>query len=133
MTQHKHAEMFHAIADGDDIVQWEVHKVGWSQDHWAGAMSWLIDLTTSPDYFETRRRPRTIKIGDMTVPEPLRVAPSDGAKYWVANTTERKIWEYVWKGTDTDLRILRQGVAHTTEEGAQLHREALIKISGGTP
>jgi len=132
MTKHKHAEFFCAIAEGDDMSQWECHKKDWSHG-WSEALSWAGSIAKMPNVFEVRRKPKTIRIGGMEVPEPMRVAPAYGARYWVADPTERIATTYLWANDSADNGFVSRGVAHATEDGARLHREALIKVSGGTP
>jgi endonuclease YncB( thermonuclease family) len=78
---------------------------------------------------------RTIRIGDVEVPEPVRVGEElkIGEEYWIANAAARSSQCSYWDGDKDDLYFLRCGMVHRTYEAAEAHRAALIKISGGTP
>lgn len=76
---------------------------------------------------------RTIRIGDVEVPEPVRHVLKNGEYYWVANADAREVTQYKWYSDTADFLFLRRGLIHRTKEAAKSHADALIKISGGTP
>ena len=79
-----------------------------------------------------RRRPRTITIAGIEVPEPMREAPPVGARYWVVDPTYKKPFRINhWDGGAFELRQLKRGFCHYTEGAAQQHARALILASGG--
>lgn len=83
----------------------------------------------TPDY-EYRRKPRTIRIGDHDVPEPMRVAPEYGATYWVAEpSVDEFVRPYRCYGDDTDRRHLSRGLCHATREAALRHARALLSFT----
>lgn len=81
---------------------------------------------------EYHRKPRTININGVEVPEPEKEFLEEGKKYWLAIPTDldlaRKI---IWKGDKYDLLWLERGFIHRTKEDAVAHAEALIEASGG--
>lgn len=81
-----------------------------------------------------RIKPRTIMIGDMEVPEPVRDASEleEGEVYYFICPTDEDLYDfYAWDGDALDLRLLKHGMIHKTKEDDILHAKALIKISGG--
>lgn len=72
MTQPlKHAKFIHAWADGEDIQYFDDYLNEWiliGESH-----SWCDDN-------EYRFKPKMITVGEHSFPEPMRVAPEDGAE-----------------------------------------------------
>jgi hypothetical protein len=80
-----------------------------------------------------RRKPRTIKIGDIEVPEPLREAPATGTEVWVIFSTglSSPVDWFRWANREDNRDWLQRGFCHLTEAAALKHAEALITLSGG--
>ena len=76
---------------------------------------------------------RTIRIGDVEVPEPVREPLKIGDEFWIADAAASGPICCDWDGGAADLHFLRFGLVHRTHDAAKTHRAALIKISGGTP
>jgi hypothetical protein len=84
---------------------------------------------------EYRRKPKTIRIGEFDVPEPLRVAPVVGTRYWMPRldgldfhlTTS----DDLWKDDNSALHDCRlgAGIVHLTREAAELHALALLSFT----
>ena len=90
--------------------------------------------TGSPIWLEGtqyRRKPRTIRIGEIDIPEPVRNQLQHGESYFVPSIdcgdgcTNRFSWDY----DPTDNRLLRQGMVHLTEDAALAHARALIALT----
>lgn len=93
-----------------------------------------IELLDTPDK-RYRIKPKTIMIGYMEAPEPVRDASElkEGEDYFLPNLQRDSLYGVsTWYCGDLDLRLLNRGLIHKTEEGAVLHAKALIKISGGS-
>ena len=76
--------------------------------------------------------PRTIRIGEFDVPEPLRELPERGTELFVTYLTNKK--GYVTITTtggigEAALLFLRFGLLHTTPEAAIIHTKALISLT----
>ena len=79
-----------------------------------------------------RRRPRTITIAGIEVPEPMREAPTRGTQYHCPDLLMRGLTSWAgWSEAKTDYQSLARGICHYTEEAAQQHARALIIASGG--
>lgn len=81
--------------------------------------------------FDYRRKPRTIRIGEFDVPEPLREAPAIGAYAWWPGFAmlDSLAACFMWRGGTDEYEMLRRGVVHTTKEAAELHAKALISLT----
>jgi hypothetical protein len=76
--------------------------------------------------------PKTITIGGMEVPEPLRTAPPLGVRYFLPLPEgETLSYPRIWENTVLCKRSLKLGLVHLTKEAAITHAKALIKVSGG--
>lgn len=78
---------------------------------------------------EYRRKPKTIRIGEFDVPEPLREAPAAGTEYFVATLSSEDVATPLWESDHHDLRWLKWGLVHLTREAAELHARALISLT----
>lgn len=79
-----------------------------------------------------RIKPKTIRIGDLDVPEPVREALKNGQEYFIASIGGKSFGgKDTWKGDEYDNRWLSRGLIHLTSEAAELHAKALILVSGG--
>lgn len=83
----------------------------------------------NPDY-EYRRKPKTILVNGIEVPEPVRKPLKYSETYWLAVPTNRnRAVSATWFGDDDDELFLRKGLVHLTKETAILHAEAMLKPS----
>ena len=93
------------------------------------------DCDDEPTWRETtpyRIKPRTIRIGEIDVPEPVRVALNVGETYYIVQDSAETIsMEFTWASDSVDNRLLSRGLIHLTREAAELHAKALILVSGG--
>ena len=131
--KHEYAEILQAIAEDKDVR---------IELRYGDVSPWQI---TKPDYIlyvigqnlgiEIRLVPKTIKtikIGNMDVPEPMRVAPAVGTKYWYVDIEDDELTSSdFWDNAKQDNQLLKLGICHLTEAAAREHAEALIKVSGG--
>ena len=73
------------------------------------------------------RKPRTITVNGVEVPEPLRYAPEDKTWCWLTQLhNHNKAILVLWEGSDADYIWLRRGLLHATEENALTHAKALL-------
>ena len=87
------------------------------------SISWGLDL-------QYRRKPRTITINGIEVPEPVREPLEIEQKYFFPYPayTDRTDW-YEWSGDSVDNQLLNDGLIHLTEEAARAHAEALLSFT----
>jgi len=129
---HPHSEFLHAFADSRG-EEFEGHHKNWSDGSWRPSTAFVGDICVYPEHWTVRRKPRTIRIGDMDVPEPMRVAPAVGTHYWIVSVSEEFSYLSTWTGDKSDFYCLGWGLCQSTKEAAEQHRKALILVSGGTP
>lgn len=87
-----------------------------------------VQFDAPPEYY--RVKPKTIRIGDYDVPEPLRVQPKYGDNYFAAwPTAVDHCNEYRWANDQTDERLFVRGLCHATKEAAVLHAKALLSLT----
>ena len=75
-----------------------------------------------------RRKPKTININGFEVPEPMRVKPEKGSKYYLTEV-DMGARDIEWDDDETDNRWLKSGICHATAEAAELHRKALLSFT----
>lgn len=128
MTAHIHAALMLQYAQDASTTEkpWELWE--YFADH-----EWER-LTGNPawdDDTKYRRKPRTIRIGEIDIPEPVRNQLQYGESYFAPaidcgdGCTNRFSWDY----DPTDNRLLRQGMVHLTEDAALAHAKALIALT----
>ncbi|OTA16041.1 hypothetical protein Xbed_03513 [Xenorhabdus beddingii] len=83
------------------------------------------------DHREYRLKPRTIKIGNIDVPEPVREPLADDTVYYVPvlNSSSEKPAIYRWDGVCFDNVMLERGFVHLDCESAEIHARALISLT----
>lgn len=86
-----------------------------------------------PEIIAPPKPPRTIKIGDVEVPEPERVAPNKGTDFWVADPcSQYHTIAREWTNSSKDMLWLSRGRVHLSPAAAIAHTEAEILATGGT-
>lgn len=79
---------------------------------------------------EYRIKPRTIKIGDVEVPELMRAAPTIGDAVFTVEIDEGKLYGQTrWNGLEFVSRMLERGLLHDSKDGAIAHAKALIELT----
>lgn len=80
-----------------------------------------------------RFKPKTIRIGTIDVPEPIRYEPDIDKIFYIANITSGDFYgEFIWKGEWPDREVLKRGVVHLKKENAILHAKAIISLTDGS-
>ena len=130
MTAHIHAALMLQYAQDASTTDkpWELWEFRCDEHE-----KWTV-LTGNPawdDCTKYRRKPRTIRIGKIEVPEPVREHLQDGKEYFVPaiECGYAHVDKSTWDGDSTDKRLLKQGFVHLTEESALEHAKALIALT----
>lgn len=130
--EHKNAEILRAIADGRK-VQYRNSTSGkdWIQyGPWQNFNTKYVEACSdllAPGRLQWRIAPKTVKIGDAEVPEPCRVIPEVGFKFWTL-TPFGGAAHFTWDGSKPCYDALEGGFVHLTEEAAQQHYEAIKSL-----
>ena len=121
--KHRHAEMMRQWLDDDSLeIEWKN-----SDGNWVFLYECAIALDEDYEY---RFKPKMIKCGDMEFPEPMRVTPAIGAKYWCPKLTRfDSAIVNTWEAEDVEKEWLSRGLCHATQAAAEQHARALIALT----
>ena len=74
--------------------------------------------------------PKTIRIGEYDVPEPVHEPLENGTEYWITHFSLVGLVDYFkWYNDDFDKRALKNGLIHLTKEAAVIHAKALLSLT----
>ena len=74
--------------------------------------------------------PKTIRIGEYDVPEPVREPLEKDTEYWIAHfSLEGLANRFKWYSDKFDNRVLKNGLIHLTKEDAVIHAKALMSLT----
>ena len=127
--EHINAEILRAIADGKKVQYRDttsVENYNW-KDFEVEVIEACWSVLTGVPKLEWRIAPKTIKIGDVEVPEPCREPLERCTNYW-AFTPFMGVMSVVWVGDSKDYFALNDGFVHLTQEAAEKHYEAIKKL-----
>ena len=80
--------------------------------------------------YRLKPEPKTIRIGEYDVPEPVREPLEDDKEYWgVDPMAEELAWKYKWHNALFCNLRLRRGLIHLTKEAAVIHAKALLSLT----
>ncbi|MEQ1977477.1 hypothetical protein, partial [Xenorhabdus sp. SGI240] len=128
MPKHIHADLITEYARLSHITDrpWEYFEI-FAFGEWEPCIN---ELRFKKE-IKYRLKPRTIKIGDIEVPEPVREPLVDGANYYYPNISygEFNCNSRPWSGSVCDKDRLSSGLIHLDRESAELHAKALIALT----
>ena len=82
------------------------------------------------EHYEYRRKPKTITINGIEVPEPIREAPKVGEQFFFVDLSLPTLTTYhPWEDDAYDRAWLKKGLIHSTKEAALAHAKALLAPS----
>lgn len=129
---HPHAEsmLLYAQDAMETNKPWERWECKDSVEGWSS----LTDHPMWGLYLIYRRKPQTILVNGIEVPEPVRTSLEKYEQYWVAApSAESFALQVRWLGDNADFRLLHSGLIHMTKEAAVLHSKAMLKPSRNNP
>ncbi len=116
-----------ALANGEN-VQWRDSNGEWCNQSAETTLREIASRRWDPEDY--RVKPKTILINGFEVPEPVRTPLKQGQEFWVAFPhAEGSLINWCWDGGDTDIRWLKRGLVHLTEESAKRHCDALLSFT----
>ncbi|MBD2815964.1 hypothetical protein ID850_14590 [Xenorhabdus sp. Flor] len=132
MAKHPYADLIMAYAKYAQETEspWEYfqYRIG-DNDKWMDCSAALAFR----DVIKYRLKPRTIRIGNYDVPEPLRVTLEEDDEYFYVDTGDIYhgggagiAW---WMNGGNDKSRLYSGLIHLARESAELHAKALISLT----
>lgn len=133
-TGHPHAALMaqyaaDAAETAEPWLRWECRR---------GISSWVPLTEDHPVWalgYEYRRKPKTIRIGEHDVTEPLRMVPEEGTPVF-APAIERELLFHSMAWDSHDLWCstnLARGLVHLTREAAEQHARALLAFTQVQP
>ena len=99
----------------------------WTTSTTSNTLSVLSQWTFGHTSVDLRIKPKTIQIGEFTVPAPLRKPPSNS--YYYANVTFGEVEQINWEGTGDENTWLANGVLFSTKRGAELFLAAIHSLT----
>lgn len=74
--------------------------------------------------------PKTIRIGEYDVPEPVREPLEKDTEYWIPHFSLAVLANrFKWYSDEFDNRMLKNGIIHLTKEAAVIHAKALLSLT----
>lgn len=131
---HPHAEsmLLYAQDAFETDKPWERWEYQNKWEYQNNSTDWE-DLSDHPSWHKCcgyRRKPQTILVNGIEVPEPVRKPLKESESYWLAVPTNRnRAVLTTWLGDADDAIFLHNGLVHLTKEAAVLHAEAMLKPS----
>lgn len=123
-----HAELMAQYAE--DAKQYDEPWQLWQHD----ASGTWVDCVSHPSWSSNtqyRRKPRSIMIGDIEVPEPCKVSLKYKEEYFVPNVASAGAHRCVWTHSYLDLYALESNLVHLDRRSAALQAKALAEVSKG--
>ena len=133
MTGHIHAKimMEYALLAQEHEKPWEfIQGRKKEPDKWQTYIESC--MPTFHHAYEYRLKPKTITINGFEVPEPLRVMPGYGDKYYYPNISLGIVGTIEctsWQNTNLDNQLFNNGLIHLEHESAKAHIEALLSFT----
>ena len=126
-TEHPYAQVLRWIADGEAV---EVCGSLPNDFQVFPAEEILRGIANGVQPATYRLKPRTISINGHEVPEPMRVAPQIGSRFFLALTAQCILaGEHTWQGSHASIEWLAKGLCHVTREAAEAHAKALLSFT----
>ena len=125
---HIHADLMAQYAE--DAKQ---HDKPWKLWQYNDGDTW-IGCSTNPSWFSDhfyRRKPQSIMIGDIEVPEPCKVELEYRQEYYIPLLTTAGASLRTWNGNKHDIYVLKSNLVHLDFQSAEIHAKALIEVSKG--
>ncbi|CDG19959.1 protein of unknown function [Xenorhabdus poinarii G6] len=87
------------------------------------------ELSFVPD-IEYRLKPRTIKIGEYDIPEPVREPLAEGQECYIPNIRSVACPDtLIWSGALFNIEWLESGLIHLDSKSAEIHARALVSLT----
>ncbi|CDM90428.1 hypothetical protein [Xenorhabdus bovienii] len=129
MSKHIHADLITEYARLSHLTDrpWEYFEVLHDDaDRWCSLAG---EFYFDPDK-EYRLKPRTIRIGSVDVPEPVREPLEEGQDYYFLDLGGESYYdETFWLGDLDDVDRLNRCLIHLDRESAVMHAKALISLT----
>ena len=129
--KHEYSEILQAIAVDKNV---KLQRTFANSNRWEN-----IDVTAALNIIlhgcadQIRVALKTMRIGNVDVLMPMKVAPALNTEYWVVDIGHKGlVRRYIWDNCNLDVVYLQRNLCHSTKADCLIHAEALIKLNGGT-
>ncbi len=116
-----------ALIDGEDIEFSTVNN--WSKSSLGNTLNVLSHWSYGSTSVNLRSKPKTIQIGEFTVPEPIRVPPPVHSVYYYVDLAYGTTEAMRWDATQDESGWLANGMLQSTKEGAEQQLAALLSLT----
>jgi len=120
--RHEYADILEAIARGE-VIQQSNGSV-WLDAKYEQVFQWMAHMKSIEGF---RIKPKTIRIGEFDVPEPMRESPEIGTHYYLLNLDGLIPWD-IWADDDADNNYLEAGLAFKTREDVMKVKEVILSL-----
>lgn len=127
---HVHAENMALYAQ--DAAETDTPWERWENNHPSDHCGWkmCVDHPGWSPRAQYRRKPRTISINGIDVPEPVREPLENGQRCFIPEIGGMLLYSLTeWDGGGIDYRLLERGMIHLTKEAAIAHAKALLSFT----
>ena len=108
---------------------WEAFQVKGVVDEWLDVSAAIL-FNENLQYRLKPEPPKTIRIGEYDVPEPVREPLEKDTEYWIASFLLAELADnFKWDSDKFDNLVLKNGLIHLTKEAAVIHAKALISLT----
>ena len=108
---------------------WEAFQVKGFVDEWVDVSADIL-FNENLQYRLKPEPPKTIRIGEYDVPEPVREPLEKDTEYWIPHfSLDVSAHGFTWYSDDFDNRMLKNGIIHLTKEDAVIHAKALLSLT----
>lgn len=96
----------------------------------------LVAHGYSTEDLTSLKKAEFINVNGHKVPKPETVALERGTKYFIPDTrhvvrrVDRETLPWQWEGDELDMKWLKSGCVHLSEENAKIHLEAMLSHMG---
>ena len=108
---------------------WEAFQVKGFVDEWVDVSAAIL-FNENLQYRLKPEPPKTIRIGEYDVPEPVREPLEKDTEYWIPHfSLAVSANRFKWYSDEFDNRVLKNGLIHLTKEAAVIHAKALMSLT----
>jgi hypothetical protein len=128
MSEHIHAEVLRALADGRAVQSWESGEGGWQTE--TPETLKQFNPISNPN-MKWRVKPDTHFINGIECSAPIRVKPEEDTSVFVAAVSIAELYFTLqWRDALTNTRWLERGLLHLTKEAAIENANAMLAFGG---
>jgi len=125
MKRHEYSNILEAIAKGMEVQILTTSTGIWES---IGANDALARILEGFESCNLRVKPKTIRIAEYDVPEPMREAPIIGTVCYQIELNEPGHWRLTWNDSEKHQLYLKDGLIFKTAEDVKIARAAILSL-----